>query len=340
MRPSSVTTCCLAALAAWACVVGAAHAQTAFKDDAGRSVVLPTKVDRVFAAGAPAKILLYTLVPEKLAGRNNQPAAGALPFMPPEYRALRQIVNLPDRDDPKYDAELLALDVDVYIDYGTIDDDYVAALEAISARTQAPGAIFDGSLENIPAVYRRLGAALGVAERGELLAREVERVIDKYRGALASPPVKVYVACSQNGLTPCVEGHSSGEAAALLGAVDVGGRLDGRGRRALTLDDLRARAPDVVIAASTSSVQQLAAAAEWRTLPAVAAGRVYAPPDLPFNWGPRPPSVNRLPGLIWLAYVAKGRPFDAEFRDDVRRLYAALYHVTPTEAQLEQLVAD
>jgi len=172
--------------------VGVAEAQTVFKDDAGRSVVLPASVDRVFAAGAPAEILLYTLAPEKLAGRNHQPPAAALPFMPPEYRALRQVVNLPDRDDPKYDAELLALDVDVYVDYGTID----------------------------------------------------------------------------------------------------------------------------------------------------AAGHVYAPPDLPFNWGPRPPSVNRMPSLIWLAYVARGRPFDDEFREDVSRLFAALYHVTPTAAQLEQLTGD
>jgi len=311
-----------------------------FKDDAGRSVVLPTKVDRVFAAGAPAEILLYALVPEKLAGRNHQPSDAALPFIPPEYRALRQIVNLPDRDDPKYDAELLALDVDVYIDYGTIDDDYVAALEAISARTKVPGIILDGSLENVPAVYRRLGAALGVAERGELLAREAERVINKYRGTLADPPVKVYLACSQNGLSPCVEGHSSGEVAALLGAINVGGKIGGQGRRPLKLDEVRARAPDVVIAAGASSMQALRAAPEWQELPAVSAGRVYAPPDLPFNWGPRPPSVNRLPSLIWLAYVAKGRPFDAEFNEDVRRLFAAFYHVTPTDAQLEQLVAD
>jgi len=340
VRSVSASACRLAALAAWACVVGAAQAQTAFKDDAGRSVALPAKVDRVFAAGAPAEILLYTLVPEKLAGRNHQPAEAALPYMPPEYRALRPIVNLPDRDDPKYDAELLALDVDVYIDYGTIDDDYVAALEAISERTKIPGIILDGSLENVPAVYRRLGAALGVAERGELLARETERIIDKYRGTLANPPVKVYLACSPNGLTPCVEGHSSGEVAALLGAINVGGKVDGQGRRPLTLDEIRARAPDVLIAASAGSVQSLRAAPEWRALPAVSAGRVYAPPDLPFNWGPRPPSVNRLPSLIWLSYVARGRAFDAEFREDVRRLFAALYHVAPTDAQLQQLVSN
>jgi len=170
------------------CVVGAAEAQTAFKDDAGRSVVLPARVDRVFAAGAPAEILLYTLVPEKLAGRNHQPPEAAL-------------------------------------------------------------------------------------------------------------------------------------------------------RRPLTLHEIRERAPDVVIAASASAAAALRAAPAWQTVPAVAAGHVYAPPDLPFNWGPRPPSVNRLPGLIWLAYAARRKPFDDEFRADVSRVFAAFYHVTPADAQLEQLIA-
>jgi iron complex transport system substrate-binding protein len=326
-------------LAVSCCAGGTGAAQTAFTDDAGRTVLLPTQVDRVFAAGAPAEVLLYTLVPEKLAGRNHMPSQAALDFMPAGYRAPRPIVNLPERDDPRYDAELLALDVDVYVDYGTVDDDYVAALEAISARTKIPGIILDGSLEKVPAVYRRLGAALGVPERGAHLAAEAERLIDKYRGALADPAVKVYLACSQNGLTPCVEGHSFGEAAALLGAVNVGGKT-GDPRRPLTLEEIRARAPDVVIVANAGAAESLRASPEWRALAAVAAGRVYAPPDLPFNWGPRPPSVNRLPSLIWLAYVARGRPFDDEFRADVSRLYAAFYHVTPTAAQLEQLAAD
>lgn len=319
--------------------IGAAVAQTAFTDDAGRSVVLPQRIERVFAAGAPADVLLYTLVPDKLPARNQMPREAALELMPPEYRTPRQIVNLPERDDPRYDAELLALDADVYVDYGTIDDDYVAALEAISERTKIPGVILDGSLENVPAVYRRLGAALGVAERGERLAVAVERVLDKYRGSLAQPAVKVYLACSPNGLSPCVAGHSSGEAAALLGAINVGGSV-GDARRPLTVAEIRDRAPDVVIASNTAAAQALLAAPEWQQVAAVAATRVYAPPDLPFNWGPRPPSVNRVFGVIWLAYVARGRPFDDELRADVSRLFAALYHVSPTAVQLEQLLAN
>jgi iron complex transport system substrate-binding protein len=301
---------------------------------------LPLRVERVFAAGAPAELLLYTLVPEKLAGRNMQPSPAALELIPPEYRDMRAIANLPDRDDARYDAELLALDVDVYVDYGTVDADYVAALEAISDRTHVASVILDGSLAKIPDVYRRLGAALGVAQRGAQLADEAQRLINKHEGALETRSPRVYLACSQNGLTPCYRGHSAGEAAELLGATNVAGDLADAPRRPLTLAEIRALRPDVIIAASREAAAAIRADAAWRDMDAVAAGRVLAAPTLPFNWGARPPSVNRLAGLIWLAYALPARELDAAFFADVRSFFATFYHVTPSDEQLRALIQE
>ena len=317
-----------------------AAGQQPFVDDAQRQVSLPANVNRVFAAGAPAEVLLYTLVPDKLAGRNLTPPAASLELIPPQFRNPTAIVNLPDRDDPRYDAELLALDVDVYVDYGAVDADYVAALEAISERTRIPGIILDGRLTAIPDVYRRLGAAFGVAERGARLADEAQRLIDKYQGMLGRAPLRVYLACSQNGLTPCFAGHSAGEVADLLGAVNVAGRIDTAARRPLTIAEIRDWAPDVVVAASPAAAAAIRSDPAWQAVTAVAAGRVHAAPTLPFNWGPRPPSVNRVAGLIWMAYALPGRAFDAAYFDDVRSLFATFYHVTPSTEQLRALTLE
>jgi iron complex transport system substrate-binding protein len=317
-----------------------AAGQTPFVDDAGRRVELPARVERVFSAGAPAELLLYTLVPDKLAGRNMQPSPAALELIPPQFRELPAITNLPDRDDPRYDAELLALDVDVYVDYGTVDPDYVAALDAISNRTHIPGVILDGSLAKVPDVYRRLGAALGVERRGSELADQAQRLFDKYRGSLAADSPRVYLACSQNGLTPCYRGHSAGEAAELLGATNVAGDLANAPRRPLTFDEIRALNPDVIVAASRDAADAIRADAAWSELPAVAADRVHAAPTLPFNWGARPPSVNRLAGMIWLAYVLRGRELDAAFFADARSFFITFYHVTPTDEQLRALLRE
>src|SRR5262249_20853973 len=67
--------------------VESASAQTRFTDDAQRTITLPAHPARVFAAGAPAEVLLYTLVPDMLVGRNHMPPAAALEFMPPTLRS-------------------------------------------------------------------------------------------------------------------------------------------------------------------------------------------------------------------------------------------------------------
>jgi len=66
---------------------------------------------------------------------------------------------------------------------------------------------------------------------------------------------------------------------------------------------------------------------------------VYQWPSLPYSWGARPPSVNRLPGVMWLSYVLRNRLFDAAFRDDLRGFYRDFYHLDLSEPQVQSLLA-
>ena len=159
-------------------------AQTRVADDAKRTVAVPAHVSRVFAAGAPAEVLLYTLVPEMLVGRNHMPSAAALELMPQALRSPKPIKNLPDRDDPRYDDELLQLKPEVYIDYGTIDDDYVA-LEAISSTRRFPHYSTGASPHlTMYAARRRAGCSdRGEAGPGATRARQVTQL----RGVGARP---------------------------------------------------------------------------------------------------------------------------------------------------------
>lgn len=316
----------------------APSAQTTFRDDAGRSVQLPERVNRVFAAGAPAEVLLYTLVPEKLAGRNRVPATNALDFYPPAYRAPVAIAQLPERDDPAADKELLLLKPDVYIDYGSMHEDYVASIDAIQRRTRIPGIILDGRLDRIPSVYRRLGAAVGAPARGTQLATAAEAMLSKYRGALtgvAAP--RVYLACSSDGFVPCLADDTASEQLTLLGAVNVAGTSSSAPRRPRTIDEIRALAPDVIIMTAGGAVAKLRANPAWQTIPAVARGRVLQFPGIPDSWGPRPPSVNRLAGLLWLARAIPDRPLDRAFTDEMRAFYATFYHLTLSDDHLHRL---
>ena len=321
------------------CLPSWAAMQARFVDDAGRSVTLPARVGRVMAAGAPAEVMLYTLVPDFLVGRNRVPSGDALEFYPPAYRKPILITQLPEVDNPAADAELVALKPDVYIDYGTVQEDYIASVEAVQRRTRVPGIILNGALARIPEMYRRLGAALGVKDRGDRLGALADRMLTKYRGVLSSgtAPVRVYLACSNDGYLPCLEDDSGGEQLKWLGGVNVAGTRATAPRRPLTIDEIVAMAPDVVVI--SGSAAKLREDPAWKRLKAVAAGRVYQWPSLPNSWGSRPPSVNRLPGVPWLAYVARGRSFDAAFEADLRDLFLGLYHLDLTDQQIRKLLA-
>ncbi len=317
-----------------------AIANQRFVDDAQRAVVVPDKVSRVFAAGAPAEILLYTLVPEMLAGFNHMPNEATQELMPAEFRTPVQIKRLPNANDGLNDAELLALRPDVYIDYGDINADYVNSVRNIQRRTGIPAIILDGSLDKIPDTYRRLGKLLGVSARGEALARQTEHILTTYRAMvrkLAAPP-RVYLACSGDIAMPCLDGERSSEPTRWLGVVNVASEAKVEPTRRVIAADLVSWRPDVIVASTPESADHLLNDANWQLVAAVAARRVHAPPNLPFNWGPRPPSVNRLPGLMWLAYVLSGRPFDAELRADLKAFFSSFYHIEVSDAQLNKLL--
>jgi iron complex transport system substrate-binding protein len=137
-----------------------------------------------------------------------------------------------------------------------------------------------------------------------------------------------------------MQGHPFGEAAELLGAVNTAGTTATAPKRPFTVQEVRLSKPDAIVAASQLSADIMRNDPEWHEVDAVAGGRVYFPPDQPFSWGPRPPSVNRLLGVIWMAYVLRAKPFDDEFFADVTSAYEAFYHVSPTKEQIEKLVAD
>jgi iron complex transport system substrate-binding protein len=122
--------------------------------------------------------------------------------------------------------------------------------------------------------------------------------------------------------------------------VNVAGTRATAPRRPRAIDEIKALAPQaIVVTGGSGAAARLRANPMWQSVDAVAAGRVYQYPVLPYSWGARPPSVNRLPGLVWLSYVLQERPFDAQFAADVRAFFRDFYHLELTDQQLQKLVA-
>ena len=71
----------------------------------------------------------------------------------------------------------------------------------------------------------------------------------------------------------------------------------------MQLEQVLAWDPDTIVTWDDASTDAVRTDPAWAGVAAVKHGRVYLSPGLPFGWIDRPPSLNRLIGLRWLAGV-------------------------------------
>ena len=132
-----------------------ALAQTT-KDAAGRTVSVPAKVSRVFPAGPPAAILLYTLAPDLLIGwaRANRPEECA--YMLPEICTRPEVGRITGRGNTANLETVLALKPDLILDVGSTSATFVSLADRVQEQTSIPYALLDGRFAGIAGTYRTL----------------------------------------------------------------------------------------------------------------------------------------------------------------------------------------
>jgi len=317
----------------------AAQSDVVARDDAGRTRQLAAPAERVLAAGAPAEVLLVTLAPQHLVALNREPSPAARRFLREDLLPRARIRQLPETDDASRDADAIALKPDLILDYGSVHADYVVRADAIEARLHVPYLVFDGSLARIPDAYRRIGPLVGAEARGNELAALAQRLLDKTHGLFAQAPARrVYVTDSADGLSPVFTDFGASEIFAWLGLQNVAGALGDAKTLPIDFAQVEQWQPDAIFALDAALPARAVADARWQRLGAVRAGRIHVAPRLPFDWMARPPSVNRLLGLVWVAMVSSPPDQRAGFERDLRELLTTLLQRELTAEELQALL--
>jgi iron complex transport system substrate-binding protein len=123
-----------------------------------------------------------------------------------------------------------------------------------------------------------------------------------------------------------------------LGARNVAGEQRG-GLANVSIEQVLLWAPEVIITIDQDFAAVVRQDPTWATIPATRDGRVHLSPKLPFGWVDFPPSVNRLIGLWWLAKILYPELFPEDLHTLTRDFYAMFYHVTPSDKQIELVLA-
>ena len=127
-------------------------------DAAGRAIAIPEAVTRVFPAGPPAAILLYTLAPDLLLGWPRANGAEECAFMLPEVCKRPEVGRLTGRGNTANLESVLALKPDLILDVGSTSLTYVSLAARVQEQTGIPYALLDGRFDAAASTYRLLGA--------------------------------------------------------------------------------------------------------------------------------------------------------------------------------------
>ena len=310
-------------------------------DATGRALVVPEKVARVFPAGPPAAILLYTLAPDVLLGwpRANRPEE--CDFLLPDACTRAEVGRITGRGNTANLESVIALKPDLILDVGATSATFVSLAERVQQQTNIPYALLDGRFDAIAETYRKLGELTGRKADAEKMARYAEDTIKATVGRIAaiapSSRPRVYYARGPRGLVTGLGGSINVETIEMLAQNVAGGNQGGLAN--VSIEQVLLWNPDIIITIDQDFAASVRSDPAWSSVKAVRDGRVHLSPKMPFGWVDFPPSVNRLIGLRWLAKILYPDKFPEDIRAQTREFYAMFYHRTPSDAQIDHVLA-
>jgi len=308
-------------------------------DATGRSINIPPTVSRVFPAGPPAAIILYTLAPDLLIGWPRANRSEECAFMLPDVCTRPEVGRLTGRGNTANLESVLALKPDLILDVGSTAPTFASLAARLQEQTGIPYALLDGRFEATASTYRLLGALthrdpepLAVYTEGTLVTMQerVNRIPEDQRP-------RVYYARGPHGLETGLGGSINVETIEFLGARNVAAERKG-GLATVSIEQVLVWNPQVIVTIDADFAANVRGDPQWAQVEAVRTGRVHLSPKLPFGWVDFPPSVNRLIGLWWLAKIFYPEHFDEDLRTLTRDFYSRFYHVKPSDSDIDRVL--
>jgi iron complex transport system substrate-binding protein len=319
------------------------NAAREFTDDAGRRVRLPDRVERVYAAGPPASVLVFAIAPDKLIGWTRAFRENEAQWVDPRYASLPEVGRLTGRGNTANVEGVLKAKPDLVVDVGSTAPTFASLADRVQEQTGIPYVLLDGHLDSTVAQIEKMAKVLGNEAEGKAIADYARQLIDGLEAKIATVPAErrpeVYYARGPEGLTTGLAGSINVEMIEFLGAKNVAGGHRG-GLTSVGFEQVVLWDPPIIVTNDPSFYASVWKQPVWTSVSAVRKKHVYLSPHLPFGWFDFPPGVNRLIGLLWLSDILYPDLFRHDLRAETARFYGLFYHRRPTEPQLDALLGE
>lgn len=321
-------------------------------DMAGREVVVPDSANKVISNNLPGTILLYSLADSLLIARNNTASSSENMFCTEGYCKLPLIGSWFSTNGTRNTEEIIRLKPDLIISAGNIGPQVVEITDRDQELLQIPMILVSTDLTVLDSTYQFLGKLLNREEK----AKELVGVYKKYIPEILSKAEKtdsverkrIYIAMGENGLLTPPASSLHSQVAKYAGAINVA-KIDlfnheVSGFATVSLEQVINWAPDIILACGGNDIlskelkNYLLTDKKWGGLSAVKTGQVYAVPASPYLWLDRPPSINQMIGVIWLAKLLYPEHFTYDINTAVREFYKRFYHRELSESEITEIL--
>lgn len=316
-------------------------------DSLGRTVEIPSEINKIALSGPNSQIVLYALAPDMLAGFSSDWSANVQQYIPEQYLSLPVLGQLYGGNGEINLEELLASGAQIVIDVGEPKASAKEDLDSLQEQTGIPFVHVTMTIANAGDAFRMLGDLLGIEEKAEKYAEFCEdvysRALDISRRIDADGKKKnaIYVLGDQ-GLNVIATGSFHGEVFDLftnnISVVDDVTPL-GSGNE-VDMEQILTWNPDWIVFAPDSIYGDVSNMQEWQSVNAIADGNYVKTPIGPYNWMGYPPSVQRYLGLLWLPAVMYPEYVDYDLKDEVLEYYDMFVHCELSDEQYDELTRD
>lgn len=325
------------------CLIGVADAAQV-TDMAGRKVVVPDRIERVFGSAPPLNVLLHAVAPERIVGLSFKIEEPAKKFFPPRFLSLPVgggVFGVGQKMNPESVMVLkpdLALAWDSpFVDRGKIEEGFaVMGIPLVFIKLD--------SLADWPAALRYTGKLLGAEANAETQAAYVEKAIARLAATVGKLPDdrrrRIYYAEGPDGLATDCHLSFHTEAIELAGGYNVYRcqPKDHLGMERISIEQILAFDPEIIIVQDRAAAAAIRSDARWQGVRAVKNGRIHLVPRWPHNWVDRPPSAMRALGAQWLANLFYPDLYPFDLKREAREFYRLFFGVMPTDADIDDLL--
>jgi iron complex transport system substrate-binding protein len=314
------------------------NAQTRVVTDmAGRKVTIPTKIERILPHDEKTSIFLFPVAGDKMISRGiNREGGSNLKYISKRYSQIPVIdmINV---------EEILIQNPDIVVVGCFVPEEY-SRYERMSSRTQKPFVIIDLNLSRLADSYRFISTLFG--DKAKINAcvaylTDFYKEFEKIKKSGVKNNASVYLAVGNNGLQSAPSGSKHVQLFDELNLKNVvQTEIPAKGFAQISIEQIMVWKPDYIFTidkGGNDPYTEIRSSVLWKSVPAVQNNHVFHIPEDPFNWLGNPPSVNRIPGMIFLSEFFYKNSQESAHRQ-IRDFYKLFYDYPLTETELVKLL--